>query len=308
MTGGELTEPAEYAAIFERGVDPDVDNPELCHEHSVIPEVWPSLGDILQYQGKVRNRVCSLIASGDVTASQAIGHSVWLAFEHEAMHLETYLYMLVQSSKATPPPGSTMVDFEKLGAEAERNAVPNEWFRVPASEVKLGLDHENDRGLSQYFSWDNEKPARDAIVKAFEAQGRPISNGDYVNYLKAIRSTSIPASWVRKEAREVQSMGGSHQHAHANGFVDGHYHHRRFCGDGPLGDVSVRTVYGPIPLEFAVHWPLMASYDELAAYAKWVGGRIPTLEEARSLYFHVEASKPDSAEKVSSRLISAVNG
>jgi L-histidine Nalpha-methyltransferase / hercynylcysteine S-oxide synthase len=250
-----------------------------------------------------------LIASGDATASQAIGHFVWLAFEHEVMHLETYLYMLVQSSKATPPPGRTMADFERLGAEAERNVVPNEWFTVPASEVQLGLqDCQNDQGLTQYLSWDNEKPARYASVQAFEAQGRPISNGDYANYLREIRSTSIPASWVRDNATKVQSINGPHKYAHANGFVDNHDHHKRFCGSTLPSELSVRTVYGPIPLQYAFHWPLMASYDELAAYAKWAGGRIPTLEEARSLYFHVETSKSDSAEKVSSCLISAVNG
>ena len=32
------TEPASYHAIFERGIDPDVDNPERCHQHSEIPD------------------------------------------------------------------------------------------------------------------------------------------------------------------------------------------------------------------------------------------------------------------------------
>ena len=51
----------------------------------------------------------------------------------------------------------------------------------------------------------------------------------------------------------------------------------------------------------------MASYDELAAYARWSNGRIPTLEEARSIYKYVEVRK-DEAEEVPSSLISAVNG
>ena len=51
----------------------------------------------------------------------------------------------------------------------------------------------------------------------------------------------------------------------------------------------------------------MASYNELEAYAKWANGRIPTLEEAKSIYLYAEGTKPDP-EKVPSSLISAVNG
>ena len=32
-TGSEPTSPASYQKIFERGIDPDVDNPEHCHAH-----------------------------------------------------------------------------------------------------------------------------------------------------------------------------------------------------------------------------------------------------------------------------------
>ena len=35
-TDGILTEPASYRQIFERGIDPDVENPELCHAHSEV--------------------------------------------------------------------------------------------------------------------------------------------------------------------------------------------------------------------------------------------------------------------------------
>jgi hypothetical protein len=62
-----------------------------------------------------------------------------------------------------------------------------------------------------------------------------------------------------------------------------------------------------VPLKYALDWPVMASYDELAAYAKWANGRIPTFEEVRSIYNYVETSKLD-AQKVPSKLISAVNG
>jgi hypothetical protein len=69
----------------------------------------------------------------------------------------------------------------------------------------------------------------------------------------------------------------------------------------------VRTVYGTVPLKFAMGWPVVASYDELAGCAQWMGGRIPTMEEARSIYSYVESIKPDF-EKSLGNTIPAVNG
>ena len=40
-------------------------------------------------------------------------------------------------------------------------------------------------------------------------------------------------------------------------------------------------MYGPIPLKFAKHWPLVSSYDNLSKYASVKGGRIPTEPELR---------------------------
>jgi hypothetical protein len=70
----------------------------------------------------------------------------------------------------------------------------------------------------------------------------------------------------------------------------------------------VRTVYGLVPLEFALHWPVFASYDELAGCAMWMGGRIPTLEEARSIYSHVDGLKIKEAEQHLGKTVPAVNG
>lgn len=307
-TDGVATEPAAYAAIFERGIDPDVDNPELCHDHSAIPETWPPLSDMIQYQKRVRHRIASLIESDKARSDRKIGRSLWLAFEHEAMHLETYMYMLLQSPKANPPPGIPKPDFEKLQAEAELNSVPNQWFRIPKQEVRMGLhDPENDIGPDRYFGWDNEKPRRKVNVEAFKAQGRPISNGEYANYLRDTHSNTIPASWTINEPSSLL-RNGSCRVAETNGSQGSSSDQNLHQGHDWLKNLSVRTVFGPIPWQYARHWPVMASYDELAAYAKWSDGRIPTLEEARSLYSHVEAAKDEDADQVSSSLISAVNG
>jgi hypothetical protein len=86
-TDGKPSEPAWFWNIFERGIDPDVEDPTKCHDHSQPPEAWPPLEVILQHQQAVRDRAESLYASGEVENNQRVARAMWLGFEHEAMHL-----------------------------------------------------------------------------------------------------------------------------------------------------------------------------------------------------------------------------
>jgi formylglycine-generating enzyme required for sulfatase activity len=277
----------------------DVDNPEKCHDHSEVPDTWPPLSEMLDYAHRVRSRITDSLVSGQASTDRKLGRGLWLAYEHEAMHLETFLYMLLQSERVLPPPGQKIPDFATLATVACETRVDNKWHRVPASEIKLGLDDaENDNGPDRYFGWDNERPSRTIAIKAFEAQSRPITNGEYAHFLEATHKSSIPASWIAN-----RSMA----HGTSNGLHDYSTDHMKAPSFAYVDSKAVRTVYGAVPLKYALDWPVMASYDELAAFARWSNGRIPTLEEARSIYNYVDSSKK-ALEKVQSTLISAVNG
>ncbi|EXJ76804.1 uncharacterized protein A1O5_01312 [Cladophialophora psammophila CBS 110553] len=302
-TKEEATDPAYYMTIFERGIDPDVDNPELCHDHSEIPDSWPPLHEILKYSHRVRERIIESILSGRAYTDRKLSRGLWLAYEHEAMHLETFLYMLLQSERVLPPPGRGLPDFKALAAEARASRTPNKWHRIPASKVKIGLDDpENNLGPDRYFGWDNERPSRNVAVHEFEAQSRPISNGEYARFLEVTHKDSLPASWTASKAG--QDLNGTNGTNGTNGHVqDG----LEMASPTFVEGKAIRTVYGLVPLKYALDWPVMASYDELAAYAEWSNGRIPTLEETRSLYQYVE-NQDSVLQKVTSKLISAVNG
>lgn len=85
------TTPSSYRHIFERGIDPDVDNPENCHAHSEIPDEWPPLAEILDYQERVRNRTRSLFRVKGLVANRKLGRALWIGFEHEGGTLLTSL-------------------------------------------------------------------------------------------------------------------------------------------------------------------------------------------------------------------------
>ncbi|KAL8815814.1 MAG: hypothetical protein Q9223_005093 [Gallowayella weberi] len=299
------TEPSSYQTIFERGIDPDVDNPEHCHAHSEIPETWPPLAEIIDYQGRVRSRVEQLYNMDSSSISQNVGRALWLGFEHEAMHLETLLYMLLQSDSLLPPPGP-VPDFETLAHDARNFTVHNEWMKIPSATVPVGMnDPENDHGPIRYFGWDNEKPMRKTHVPAFEAKARPLTNKDFARYLCETNQQTLPASWTDTGSGRgnARATDGSFQDADGSRPRG----HRKSVREGYLDGKFVRTVYGPIALRYALTWPIFASYDELAGCAKWMNGRIPTADEVRSIYYHVDVAKKE-AEKVQAKKISAVNG
>lgn len=87
---GPPTHPAFFHGIFERGIDPDVDDPEKCHAHSEIPDTWPPIHEVLAFQCRVRRRLTSLYENGSARTNGKLGRSLWLCFEHEGMSSELY--------------------------------------------------------------------------------------------------------------------------------------------------------------------------------------------------------------------------
>ncbi|EFR02392.1 meiotically up-regulated 158 protein [Nannizzia gypsea CBS 118893] len=280
-TGGVPTEPAEFHSMFERGIDPDVDNPDHCHDHSAIPDEWPAVETLVEYQRQVRIRAKSVYHNGQID-DRKVAEALWISFEHETMHLETFLYMLLQGNSTLPPPLVARPDFKQLASDSAEKAVPNEWFKIPEQTVEIGLDEPgSDEIPSTSFGWDNEKPRRTAHVPSFVAKARPVTNGEYAKYLEENDTEQPPASWVESSPE--------------NGSND------------TVTKYAVRTVFGPVPLEWAMDWPVAASYDELHRYAKWMKCRIPTFEETRSLYKY-SLSSPTGNSEVSNGLMESMNG
>ncbi|QSS58794.1 hypothetical protein I7I51_08223 [Histoplasma capsulatum] len=281
-TDGIPTEPKHYQSIFERGIDPDVDNPELCHDHSDIPSEWPHLGEILTYRDAVRSRARAILAHGVKT--RRLAEALWIGFEHEAMHLETFLYMLLQSDKILPPPGVPQPNFESLAHQSALESRESSWFTIPEQQVSIGLHDPDDHVIPKHsFGWDNEKPKRMVNVPAFAAQARPITNGEYAKYLEQHHISSIPASWIDLvlKTADVRRNG----YGNCNGYsTNGHNQLDSRASNEFLERFAIRTVFGPIPLKWALDWPVMASFNELQGYAESMSCRIPTFEEVRSIY------------------------
>ena len=132
----------------------------------------------------------------------------------------------------------------------------------------------------------------------------------------------IPASWSCEPASfpNGTSVNGNHtnghvheasngrSYGHSNGHTNGSGNIQTQIPESFLEGKSVRTVYGLVPLKYALDWPVFASYDELSGCAAWMGGRIPTFEETKSIYAYVHVQKRAQAERKLGKTVPAVNG
>jgi L-histidine Nalpha-methyltransferase / hercynylcysteine S-oxide synthase len=132
------------------------------------------------------------------------------------------------------------------------------------------------------------------------------------------KARKIPASWADLKGDESADRDSSsymtdqtvngHSNGTTNGAINGHVEGESKLPTSFLEGKAVRTVYGLVSLKNALDWPVHASFDELAACAAWFGGRIPTADEAHSIYEHVDALKREEAERKLGRTVPAVNG
>ncbi|KAL4731916.1 hypothetical protein ACLX1H_000912 [Fusarium chlamydosporum] len=99
--------------------------------------------------------------------------------------------MSIQSPNILPPPGISRPDLAKFAKEAASQRIQNPWFNVPVQRFTIGFhDPESDEGPDRFFAWDNEREPYEVQVPRLEAQGRPVSNGEYARYLVDLSGTN----------------------------------------------------------------------------------------------------------------------
>ncbi|KAL5590700.1 hypothetical protein FOBRF1_014257 [Fusarium oxysporum] len=176
-TNSKPTEPAYYHQIFERGIDPDVDDPSKFHDHSQLPDVFLCLEDILQYREHVKARIMALYESETPYTDRYIGRALWIEFEHEGGFELTIGFS--DDPNILPPPDVPRPDFAKLTKEAASGRLQNPRIEVP----------------KQTFQYRREP--YEITVPSIKAQGRPVSNGEYAKYLVYVKEPQIPATWSK---------------------------------------------------------------------------------------------------------------
>ncbi len=230
----------EFDELFARGIDP----PDL----SIGPDdatAWPALAEVRAYRDRIRKEL------GPRLDEPGLERTSFLVVEHELMHHETLMYMLLRLDHARKRPPSLEAPPPRL---AGGGAEP---LFIPAGPARLGADRH-----ALPFGWDNEFPALEVAVEAFSIDATPVRNRDFLVFVQS-GGYSDRRLWSDEAWRWLQ--GGSRQ--------------------GPpfwqkeSGTHTVRNVFGDVPLEKALDWPVFVTWAEASAYARLHGRRLPSEAE-----------------------------
>lgn len=237
----------EFDRLFAFGIDPvEGDLP------SDQPSDWPPLTKIHEYNQRVRQKVVDCLRGASFADWRRPflqdGLIFRVAIEHRLMHAETLAYMLHRL-----PPASKAPQAQAIVAEPAAPPVQPRQVEIPAGTATLGLA----RGDDSEFGWDNEFEAHTVSVPAFAIDAYPVTNGQYLEFLRA-GGYDEGALWTESD----WAWKTTHDVSHPAFWVarEGRWYYR--------------TMFGEVPLPSS--WPVYVSHAEASAYARWAGKALPT--------------------------------
>jgi ergothioneine biosynthesis protein EgtB len=203
----------------------------------------PGVAEITDYRNYVDDAVLHLLEQSQSNVAKLVE----LGLHHEQQHQELILTDIKHAFSLNP----LQPIYTEAPQRSDRETPPAHWLSFDGGIYSIG-----HRGSD--FAFDNESPAHDELVRGFRIMNRPVSVGEYLNFI-ADNGYRRPEFWLSDGWATVQAAQW-----------DAPSYWER---DGEQW--SVYTLHGPQPL--AVNEPVChVSYYEAAAYAAWTGKRLPT--------------------------------
>jgi ergothioneine biosynthesis protein EgtB len=207
----------------------------------------PGIEAVAAYRAHVDSAIEGLLDSAD----QEVMDLIWTGLHHEQQHQELMLTDIKHAFSNSP----VFPRYVPEPVEApEASITPPEQWAVNGGIYEIG----HRSGLDIEFSFDNERPAHDSLLRNFAISDRPVSNAEFVAFIED-DGYRRPELWLSEGWSTVKT---------SNWQAPGYWYR-----DGR--DWRIYTLHGLRSLrldEPVCH----VSFFEAAAYAQWVGRRLPT--------------------------------
>ncbi|MEE9607674.1 MAG: ergothioneine biosynthesis protein EgtB [Myxococcota bacterium] len=209
----------------------------------------PTLEQVFAYRAHVDRHVLAVLAKGPDLAAE-VAEFVELGLHHEQQHQELIL-----------------TDIKHVLAQNPLHPAYHDRPVEPANEPDPLRWHGYDEGLhwighdGRSFSFDSERPRHRAFVHAFELGSRPVTNGEFLEFVE-------DGGYERSE----------HWLSDGWALVQRERWQVPLYWQGRDGDRSVVTLAGL--RELSAHEPVShVSYYEADAFARWAGARLASEAE-----------------------------
>jgi ergothioneine biosynthesis protein EgtB len=211
----------------------------------------PTVSEVYAYRRAIDERMVEFVQSAGEPTIEAMAPVLELGLNHEQQHQELLLTDIKHALGLNPlrPAYAPALDTTKSECPA-----PPEWLPFAPGVRQIG--HRGDG-----FAFDNEGPAHKVYVVGFELAARPVTNGEFLDFIEG-SGYDRPEFWLSDGWAACRE----------NGWRAPRYWER----DGTSW--SLFTLRGMRPLELGE--PVChVSYYEADAYARWAGARLPTEAE-----------------------------
>jgi len=208
----------------------------------------PTVAEVLEYRGWVDDQLAAFQASPEAERPE-VAALLELGLQHEQQHQELLLTDLLHAFSRNP-----LGPVYRPGGPPASASTPMAWSEHAGGIVRIG--HEGPG-----FAFDNEAPAHRVFLEPFELASRPVSAGEFAEFLAdgGYRRAEL---WLSDGFAAAQA-GGWEAPLYWAG-REGEWRHFTLHGERPLDPAS------PV-----AH----LSYYEADAYARWAGARLPTEAE-----------------------------
>ncbi|MFQ5562805.1 MAG: ergothioneine biosynthesis protein EgtB [Parvularculaceae bacterium] len=207
----------------------------------------PDAAEVLEYRAHVDAAMAALIEDAATELLEKIAPFVALGCAHEEQHQELLLTDLKHGLYENPLAPAAYPAPDGNGADA----IKLDWAAFESGLCEIG------RG-GKGFAFDNEGPRHTVYLQPFELANRPITNGEFLEFMEAGGYESS-ALWL-SDGWDLVCREGWRAPLYWRRTDD---------------DWREFTLFGERPVDPAA--PLAhVSYYEAAAYAEWTGWRLPT--------------------------------
>jgi ergothioneine biosynthesis protein EgtB len=207
----------------------------------------PPLERILAYREHVDLALAQLLAE-QPAASPAWMRRLEIGINHEQQHQELILTDILALFAANPLRPAYRA--ARVGSDRGR-LEPARWLDFPGGVFRIG--HEGSG-----FSWDNEQPCHDALLRPFRLADRPVTNWEWLEFI-ADGGYETPTLWLSDGWTTVNREN----------WRAPLYWERR---DAEWLEMTLEGLQ-PLRLDAPV---AHVSYYEADAFARWSGDRLPT--------------------------------
>ena len=209
----------------------------------------PLVADVLGYRAHVDEHMQVLLARRE--GDRSFTALLTLGLNHEQQHQELLLMDVKHLFSLNPLKPA----WRELPRPAAGRSAPLKYLSRPAGLVSIGHGGPG-------FCFDNETPRHQALVPAHALASRPVSNGEYREFIRA-GGYQTPELWLSDGWATVQREGWDRPL----------YWSEDMTAEFTLGGMRELDADAPV-----VH----VSYYEADAYARWAGARLPTEAEWES--------------------------